>query len=51
MTKIGKAEERELSDFSIDLSKYAPKNWNGKTLLIFEMQDCGENVSVRVSLR
>ncbi len=45
------AEERELSDFSIDLSKYAPKNWNGKTLLIFEMQDCGENVSVRVSLR
>lgn len=41
----------DLSSFQIPLAQYAPEDWNGRILLIFEMQNCGKNVSSVIRLR
>ncbi len=47
----GNAVEVELSSFEIRLSDYAPDDWNGRVLIVFEMNDCGEGVSAVISVK
>lgn len=46
----GQAVKVDLSSFSVRLSDYAPDGWNGRVLLIFEMQDCGKNISAVINI-
>lgn len=43
--------EADLSSLNVTLSDYAPDDWNGRLLMIFEMQDCGEQVSADIRVR
>ncbi len=43
--------EVDLENFVIDLEKYAPENWNGRTIITYEMQNAGAGSACKIQLR
>lgn len=50
MKKADKIEKVNFNSFEMDIKGNAPKNWNGKVVITFDMQDSGKYTEAMISL-